>query len=281
MDKIRFGPAGNSQAFYDEGYKHTYEAPKWLHDLGLDAFEYSFGRGARLKEETGTVIRKEAEQYGIQMSVHAPYYINLANDEFEKNLTYFRESTVSGGYLGATRITFHPGSMGKMKREEAFEKVKENLAKVIVELRREGLDKMLLCAETMGKINQIGDLDEVAKLCSVDERVYPAIDFGHLNARTLGGIRTKEDYADILDTLKNKVGGEKYQNMHVHFSQIEYTAKGEKTHLTFADQQYGPFFHPLAELLVERQLTPVIICESKNTQALDAAEMKRIYEALL
>ncbi len=278
---VRFGPAGNAEAFYEEGHKHTYEAAAWLKELGLSAFEYSFGRGARLKEETGVKIKGEMERCGIAVSAHAPYYINLANDEMEKNLQYFRESTISGGYMGAGRVVFHPGSMGKMKREQAFEKTKKNLAAVMKALKDEGAREMIYCPETMGKINQIGTLEEICELCSLSDALYPAIDFGHLNSRTLGSIKGKQDYAAILDTLKSGVGEEKYKNMHIHFSHIQYTAKGEKTHLTFEDEEWGPFFGPLAELIAERGLSPVIICESKGTQANDAALMKKMYEEAL
>jgi deoxyribonuclease-4 len=281
LSEIRFGPAGNSEAFYAEGHKHTYEAPAWLGGMGLSAFEYSFGRGARLREETGEKIRLEAERNGIALSAHAPYYINLANDELEKNMNYFRESSVSGGYLGAARIVFHPGSPGKRDRAAAFASVKKNLGTVMGEMKRGGFGGFIYCAETMGKINQIGSLEEIIELCGVDERVYPAIDFGHLNARTLGGIKAKPDYAAILDALRDGVGREKYKNMHIHFSQIEYTAMGERTHLTLEDTRYGPFFRPLAELLAERGLTPVVICESKGTQAHDAVKLREMYEAAL
>ena len=279
---IRFGPAGNSQAFYDEGHKHTYEAPEWLHKQGLNAFEYSFGRGVKLKEETASKIREQAEKYDVAMSVHAPYYINLANgdpEKFEKNLAYFRESTAAAGYLGAKRIVFHPGSCAKMDRKIAFQNVCDNLKNILAALRIEGYDGFIYCAETMGKINQIADLDEVGILAGLDDSVYPAIDFGHLNARTLGGLKTKNDYAAVLESLKNSAGEEKTHHMHVHFSHIQYTDKGEKLHLTFEDETWGPFFAPLAGLLKEdARMEPVIICESSGTQAMDAVEMKRMYE---
>lgn len=276
---IRFGPAGNSEAFYEEGHKHTYEAPAWLHTLGLNVFEYSFGRGAKLKEETGAAIRAEAEKYGIMVTVHAPYYINLANDEMEKNIGYFYESSTSGGYLGAKRVIFHPGSQGKMGEREAFLKVKENFRAVLKQMKQEGFTDLIYCPETMGRGAQVGSLEEVCELCRMDDRVYPNIDFGHLNARSQGGLAAKADFAAVLDELENGVGSEKCKNTHMHFSHIEYTGKGEKRHLTFDDMEYGPFFEPLAELIAERGMTPVIICESKGTQALDAVKMKAMYES--
>ena len=113
------------------------------------------------------------------------------------------------------------------------------------------------------------------------KRQTPCIDFGHLNARTLGGIRSKEDYAAILDRMAEKLGDQRAERFHVHFSRIEYSAGGEKRHWTFADTQFGPEPQPLMELLAERGLAPVIICESAGTQAEDAKTMKRFFEACL
>ena len=115
-------------------------------------------------------------------------------------------------------------------------------------------------------------------LCGVDERITPCIDFGHLNARTLGGIQSKADYAVLLDRLGEALGDERAQRFHVHFSRIEFSAGGEKRHWTFAQTQFGPEPQPLMELLAERRLAPVIICESAGTQAEDAQAMKGMYE---
>ena len=114
---------------------------------------------------------------------------------------------------------------------------------------------------------------------TVDERITPCIDFGHLNARTLGGIRSKEDYAAILDRMAEKLGDQRAERFHVHFSRIEYSAGGEKRHWTFAETQFGPEPQPLMELLAERKLQPVIICESAGTQAEDAGAMQQMYHA--
>ena len=142
-----------------------------------------------------------------------------------------------------------------------------------------GFADMTLCPETMGKVNQLGTLDEVLTLCGVDSRITPCIDFGHLNARTLGGIQTKADYAAILDRMAEVLGDDRARQFHVHFSRIEYSAGGEKRHWTFADTQFGPEPQPLMELLAERQLTPVVICESAGTQAEDACAMQQMYRA--
>ena len=130
-----------------------------------------------------------------------------------------------------------------------------------------------------GTDEQIPLLEEVLELCTLDERLIPCIDFGHLNARTLGGIRTKADYAAILDRMAEVLGDDRARQFHVHFSRIEYSAGGEKRHWTFADTQFGPEPQPLMELLAERKLAPVVICESAGTQAEDAQTMQQMYRA--
>ncbi len=279
---IRFGPAGNSESFYNEGYKRTTQAFSWLRQKGLDAYEYSFGRGVRLKEATAREIGEEAAENGVALSVHAPYYINLATLEEDKaagNLRYLKESAQAAKWMGAKRVVFHPGSQGKLSRQKAFERVKNELVIVMGKLDEEKmLESVALCPETMGKIRQIGDLDEVIDLCKTDNRLIPAIDFGHLHARGKGAINTTQDYTDILDKIENELGGIRAKHFHVHFSKIEFTGSGEKKHRIFEDEGYGPDFKPLGRLLAQRKLEPVIICESKGTMAEDAVKMKQIYE---
>lgn len=277
---IHFGPSGNSDSFYSQGYKHTVEVFQWIADMGLDAYEYSFGRGVRLRRETAQAIGQKAAEAGVVLSVHAPYYINLATEEPDKaeaNVRYLTESSEAAVWMGARRVVFHAGSQGAGKREEAFARIKTSLAAAVKELKSKGLWEVELCPETMGRIKQIGDLDEVIELCGIDERIVPAIDFGHLHARGKGAINSEEDYARILDRLEQGLGGYKARRFHVHFSRIEYTAAGEKAHRTFADKEFGPDFRPLAKLIAERGLEPTIICESKGTMAEDAADMKKQY----
>jgi len=278
--KPKFGPAGNSDSFYQEGFSASVDMPKWLAARELDAFEYSFGRGIRLGTEGAKAIRAEAEKYGIQLSVHMPYFINLATEEDEKkikNIGYFVDSLKVAEALGAKRAVFHPGSASGGDRGAILQRAKVFFKEIIATLDDMNLMNVTLCAETMGKINQLGSLEEVIELCNVDERIWPTIDFGHLHCRGLGAINSKEDYAAILDKLENGIGIERTRTMHVHFSRIEYTKGGEKMHHTFADVQYGPEFMPLAELIAERGYEPVFICESKGTMAEDAKSMKDMY----
>ena len=132
----------------------------------------------------------------------------------------------------------------------------------------------------MGKINQLGTLDEMLELCALDLHLYPVVDFGHLNARERGGLFPDRDsYRRVFDKVAARLGDEKARYMHCHFSKIEFTDAGEKRHLTFADGVYGPSFDPLAEALVKDNLCPTIICESAGTMAEDALFMQKAYRA--
>ena len=215
------------------------------------------------------------------MSVHSPYYINLATGDEQKRIgsvNYILQSAQLALYLGGERVVVHSGALCGLSREEALYNAKKTLFSAREKMIENGFDSVRLCIETMGKINQLGDLYEVMELCRLDDSFLPCIDFGHLNARTLGGLKTVSDFEVIFDEIKNKLGAEREKIFHSHFSKIEYTAGGEKRHLTFSDTVYGPEFEPVSEIIAKRNLAPTIICESSGTQAEDSLVMKKIYE---
>lgn len=280
MSEIRFGTAGQSDHFKQVSGKMG-RVPEYIHSMGLNAFEYQCGRGVRLGAEVAEILAQKGQEYDIQYSLHAPYYISMSSMEQEKRLgsiRYILESAAAVRMLGGKRVIFHAGSCGKQSREQALEKAKDTLQRMQQALDKEGFREIILCPETMGKINQLGSLEEVLTLCEVDKRITPCIDFGHLNARTLGGIKGKKEYAEILDTIEYALQDERATHFHVHFSKIEYTNGGEKCHLTFEDTTFGPFYEPLMELFYERKIEPVIICESAGTQDYDAQSMMQYYK---
>ncbi len=281
--RIRFGPSGNSESFYDQGHTSTQEEPAWLDALGLDAFEYSFGRGVRITEKTARAIGEQMHRYDIELSVHAPYYINLASTEItniNSTVEHFLKSAQACVWLNGSRIVFHPGAVGKDDRKEANLRIASALRVAIQTLDEHGFGSLTLCPETMGKINQIGDLDETIALCTLDERLIPCCDFGHLYARNLGKFGSKEDYHVALDKLENALGFDRASRMHIHFSRIEYSQGGEKRHLNYEDVTFGPDFEPLAQELYQRRYTPVVICESKTKMAEDSLAYKQIYQRI-
>ena len=278
---IKFGPSGNSDEFYEQGYSKSIEAPKWLSEKGLNAYEYSFGRGILMNEDTAIKLKEEAAKYNIEISVHAPYYINFANpdDEMaEKSYNYVLSSLRMLKLLGGRHCVVHPATVGKMNREDAVKLTSVRLKELAKRVRENGLGNMKICLETMGKVNQIGTYKEIVDFCKLDNVYLPTFDFGHINALTQGSLKTEEDYEEIIKYLFDNLDEERAKNIHIHFSKIEYSKGGEVKHLTFEDNIYGPEFEPLAHVLKKYNMTPVIICESKGTMAKDALTMKKIYE---
>lgn len=279
----KFGPAGNSNSFFEKGYKHALEVPRYLKEMGLNAFEYQCGRGVNIGEEKAALLGAAAAEAGITLSLHAPYYISMSSVDEEKRLNsvnYILASARAANAMGADRIIVHTGSCGKISREEALTLAKDTMKISIEALENEGLSHIHICPETMGKVNQLGTLNEVIALCELDERLIPCIDFGHLNARDLGFFKTFSDYESVFKAIGDRLGEERLKNFHSHFSKIEWTAGGEKRHLTFADTVYGPDFEPVMELTYKYGCNTRFICESDGTQAEDAKTMKDYYESL-
>lgn len=277
---IKFGPAGNSDSFAAAGFKTTADAPKWLRGLGLAAYEYQCGRGVNIGDETAAKIGAEARAHGITLSLHTPYYINLSSPEperMEKNIGYVLKSCHAAAAMGAGRLVVHCGGVGKQSRDKAFANTIENVRAILAAVDEAGYTQQTICLETMGKQSVIGSAEEIVQLVALDDRLLPCIDFGHLNARTNGKYNSYEAFCALFDRMQNGIGSERTAHFHSHFSKIEYSAKGEVRHLTFADQVYGPEFAPLARVLAERGYAPTVICESAGTQAEDALEMQRLY----
>ena len=280
----KFGPAGNSESFTKMGYKHSLQVPEYIEKMGLDAFEYQCGRGVRISEKAAMEFGAACRAKNITLSLHAPYYISMSSLEEEKRLNsigYILDSAKAIKAMGGSRVIFHSGSCAKMPRETALAKAVDTMQRIMNALDENGLGDITVCPETMGKVNQLGSLSEVMALCKVDERIIPCIDFGHLNARDLGCIKTMDDYKNIIETMENEIGTDRTKVFHSHFSKIEYTTGGEKRHLTFEDTLYGPDFEPLMEIIARKNLSPTIICESDGTQGIDAAQMKAYYKSIV
>ena len=281
---IKFGPSGNCESFYAEGHKKTLEAPKWLKEKGLDAYEYSFGKGITLSDETATKIGEEMAKYGITISIHAPYYINFANpdDEMaEKSYGYVINSLKKLRLVGGNHLVVHVGSCGKMERSEAVALTKKRLEILKDRIIAEGLDDMYVCLETMGKQAQIGTVDEILNFCTIFDHYMPTFDFGHINALTGGSLKTESDYEEIIKKCFDMLGEYRTKNVHIHFSKIEYSAKGEIKHLTLEDTKYDPEFLPLAKVIKKYDLQPVVISESRGIMAIDAMKLKQIYYSVV
>lgn len=279
---INFGPSGFCEDFKSV-YKSSEDMPNWLENAGLTAYEISFTNGINYSDEKCKILGKKFAEKNISVSVHAPYYINFANpnpEMIEKSIGYIINSLKKMKYLGATRLVFHPGALMKQSREQAQANILENLKLLLKRIDEQNFDfEFYICPETMGKHGQCGTVAEVAQMCALDTRIIPTLDFGHINSFGGGSLKTEADYENVFRTLQAVIG-DRYKTVHIHFSKIEYGAKGEIRHLTFDTdtQNFGPDFEPLAKVLKQLDINANVISESSGKQTADAITMQKIYK---
>ena len=219
---IRFGPSGNSDSFYEQGYKSSAQMPAWLVGMGLEAYEYSCSKGVKVGEATAREIGLQAGENGIFLSIHAPYYINMASEEADKrenSKKYILETLQVARWMGARRIVVHTGSC-KLGRQTALEMALKVLGETLELSDAAGFGDISICPEVLGKHNQLGTVEEIMEMCKIDERIIPTIDFGHVHARGLGSLNSEEDFAEVIDIIENSIGRERTKNIHCHFSRI-------------------------------------------------------------
>ncbi|MBO5101472.1 MAG: TIM barrel protein, partial [Clostridia bacterium] len=140
--KAHFGPGGNSDAFRLAGHKSTLEAPAFVKEIGLDAYEYEAGNGLAASAAMLTAIGNEAKRCGIKMSFHTPYFISLSGLVEEKRLNsirYIRESLDAAALLGADTIVVHSGSAAKISRDEAMRLAADTLVRTLSEVDTHGV----------------------------------------------------------------------------------------------------------------------------------------------
>ena len=254
MGKILIGPAGSGGSS-PEGFEMIKEA-------GLDAVEIAFTHGIWMKKEAAVNIKKLNAKWGLKISIHAPYYINLAAFEKEKigaSKLRILKCCEMGHYLGAKYIVFHAGYYQKKDPDEIYNVIKEQIDDMMGFIKEKKWD-VVLAPETTGKKTQFGDLDELLKL-KKETGCHLTVDFSHLKARENGKI----DYDDVMKKLK-KIG-----HVHSHFSGIEFGEKGEIRHLLTEDKDIKELF----KYLKKYKLDITVINESPDPFG-DAVKMKRI-----
>lgn len=250
---------------------------KRVHELGLGCMELEFVRGVKMGEKTARAVYDIAQQLGIRLSVHAPYYINLnaEGETLEASKERILNSARIGHICGAKSVVIHAGFIQKQSREAVYEKIKKAIVEIKERLKSEGVD-ITLRIETMGRGSQFGSLEEALAITEVGG-VLPCIDFSHLHAVT-GKNNSREEFASILARVEEKLGRRGLDDMHIHVSGIEYSDKGEKNHIIFAKSDFK--YKELAQAFVEFDIKGMVICESPNLEE-DALVLKREYEKIV
>lgn len=274
--KIKLGTAGNPMDYGG----HSTGAPKYVKEEGLMAYEYQGTRGVRISEENAKELGENAEKHDIWITIHGQYWINFASQDketIEKSKDRLFKAARIGNLMNAHQVVFHPAYYSDRSEEEAMDLVIEGVSEVVERLKDEGID-ILLGPETSGKKSQLGGLDEIIEICQEVPMTSPTVDFAHIHARNGGTLENKNDYLKIFERIEDELGSDSAKNLHTHFTELEFTDKGEKKHLTYGTD-YSPPFKPLAEVLIENDFIPVIISESPIRDK-DALKYKEILEGL-
>ena len=255
---IKFGPAGSDGLGY---LKAVRKAAR----MRLDCIEVAFTYGVRMTPELAEAVGAAAAQKGLSLSVHAPYYVNLASEEKETLAASRRRLMAAcraAAILGAGKVVFHAGFYQGRPPRRTFARIASAVDALQAEIARAGLP-VVLCPETTGKASQFGSLEEILEL-SRQTGCGLTVDFAHLLARAGGAL----DYGEVLDALPAR--------FHAHFSGVEVGPKGERRHLPTT----RGFFRPLANALAGRDCELSLVCESPRPYR-DAAMMKRLMAGLL
>jgi deoxyribonuclease-4 len=275
----RFGPAGVPPVFRLMKTALS-DVPRLLREEGLDAFEYEavhWGKRPQIRKEEAKRLAFEAAQNDVWLSMHGSYFINLCGKKaiVEASKERLVACATAAEWMNAQVVVFHPGVYGMLPHEEALKMCARAMQEIVHTLDSLGIKDVKIGPETMGKMYQLGSLEEILKLCQTVERTQLVVDWSHLHARGLGRFRRIEDFRKVFELAENALGTEAARTMHCHFTKIEFTDKGERRHHTLDEMRYGPDFSMLAKVIVESDMRPIIISESPILES-DAIRMKEM-----
>ncbi len=251
----------------------------FLKTLGLNALELGWVRSVRVSEETCSQIKRSATDQDIAISVHAPYFINLNADEVEwpKSRQRLMDAARYGYLAGSTDIIFHPGSYFEKPPEEVLPLAIQRLKTCVDELRQAG-NPVILRPETMGKSAMLGSLEDTLAMSCAIPGVEPCLDFAHLHARPGdGSMNTPAEWEKVIDAYAKSLGDDALQRLHIHLSGIEYSEKGERSHITIDESDLD--IRGLFQVLMQRGCSGRILCESPILEE-DAIKLKNIWDSL-
>ena len=278
-DRPRFGPAGVPPLFRILGARLS-DVPGLLREEGLDAFEYQavrWGQKPQMKQEDAENLGSQARKNDVLLSLHGSYYVNLCGKKeiVEASKRRLVACATAAQWMGAYVVVFHLGFYGYAEKSEAFRNCTQALRDIVETMNSLGIEKVKLGPETMGRIFQLGSLDEILTICEEVEQTQLVIDWGHLHARHRGLFKNIDDFRAVIEVVEKRLGTQAVKDMHCHFTKIEFTDKGERRHHILDEAKYGPDFQLLAEVIAEYNLRPVIICETPILDV-DAVKMRDI-----
>ena len=276
MTGLLFGTAGSP---HSSRTASTIDGIKRIAELGLGCMEIEFVQGVRMGEAGARLVAETAAREGVKLSAHAPYFINLNAHEPEKIIASqerILQTARIASICGAQSVVFHAAYYLGDPLEKTYNAVRKSLGEVMNRLKREN-NRVWIRPEVMGKPSQFGTIEEILNLCTELEGIGICIDFAHWHART-GKFNSYSEFASILQQIKQRLGDEALDDMHIHVSGIAYGKKGEIKHLNLKESDLH--YIELLRALKDYEVKGIVICESPNLEE-DALLLQETYNNLL
>jgi deoxyribonuclease IV len=268
--KLHFGPARVPSRDSPEA------AVAALLERGLSACEIDFEGGFWMDYDFAERFGVLAHENDIVLSVHAPIAGFMGHAERGRKLNMavgmLDHSAGVAKAAGAEVVVFHPGFLLKRTREEAIDSVVEQLGELRERLAGKGRD-VPFGIEVMGRVNDLGSIDDVVSISSRLDWVRPVIDFAHMHATTDGALTTVEPFVEALAKADAVI--EPGAPFHIHFSDIQFANRNETKHLPYGEGTLRA--EPLRDALAQFERPATVISESPTAESTDT--IKAILEA--
>lgn len=241
---------------------------KHFKDIILGAMEVQLVRYG-VEKENLKEVKKLARKLNIKLSVHTPYYIDLAGSDaiVAKSMQHIKWSAEIAHMIGANIITTHLGLYGRQGKKKALEKVVVNIRKIRDSIKKKGF-KCFIGIEPSGRQQVIGSLNEVLTICKRVKGTIPVLNFAHIHSRGNGCLLTKDDFQGVFDRVNETL---KLKSYYTHFSGVSYENGNEINYLPI--KRGDMKFEPLAECILDNNYDITIISGSPLLEH-DAMYMK-------
>lgn len=277
-DKLNFGTAGIPLST-PEREKGTVKGIEHVNKLVLGCMELEFVRSVNITPEKAPLVKDAAKKFGVELTCHGQYFINLASLEKPKihaSVNRVLKAAEIANLCGARSVTFHAGFYQKQDPGKVYEIIKKYMKEIVKKLKEKG-NPIFVRPETTGKATQFGTVEEIVKLSQEIEQVLPCVDFSHLHARSVGKMNSKKEFDSVFAYIEKHLGKEALNSMHIHVSGIEYGDKGERNHLILEESDFK--YKELMKSFKDFKIKGVVISESPNIED-DALLMKREFDSI-
>jgi deoxyribonuclease-4 len=258
MGAIRFGPANLPSRESPDA------AIELLIDRGYSACEIDFEGGFWMDWDYARRLGELAVRADVALSVHAPIpaflgHVEKGGKKHRMAVGMLDHSAGIAVECGAEPVVLHPGFLAGRERKDALAAVVEQL----VELRERLEAKRRVVPfgiEVMGRVRELGSVEDVFAISSELPWVRPVIDFAHLHAVTDGGFTQVDSFAKVLDAADAVM--DEGAPFHIHFSDISFANRNEKSHLPYGHGTLRA--EPLADALARFERPATVIGESPD-----------------